>query len=121
MADPNQPRPSHPVLRKIQRTFFGEIDRQSATREIFLSLRIQTLGITISENSSVICWNVLLPTIPSDQARSVSLTPEACRVRDLSIARSSTIWSFSLGPIRSVASVAQRRATSQSWKNSFAA
>ena len=44
-----------PVLRRMRRTFLGETERHSATLEIFLSSRNQTLGITISANSSVIC------------------------------------------------------------------
>jgi hypothetical protein len=46
---------SKPALRRIRRTFLGEIDSRSATRETFFPSLVQTLGITISANSSVTC------------------------------------------------------------------
>src|ERR1700744_2073323 len=59
----------------MRRTFFGEMERRSATRDTFLPSRSHTCGMTSSANSSVICWNVLWPTIPCDQARKVSSIP----------------------------------------------
>src|SRR5271166_6551998 len=50
---PNESR--NPPLRRMRRTFFGDMERHSATLDIFLPSRSQTLGITISANSSVTC------------------------------------------------------------------
>src|ERR1043166_3634883 len=63
-----------PTRLRMRRTFFGEIDSRDATRETFLPSRSHTLGMTSSANSSLICWNVRLPSAPSDQARNFSST-----------------------------------------------
>jgi len=44
-----------PTLRRMRRTFFGDMERRLDTRRTFLSSRCQTFGITISANSSVTC------------------------------------------------------------------
>ena len=49
------PAASNPALRKMRRTFLGDTDNLCATRETLRPSRIQTLGITISANSSVTC------------------------------------------------------------------
>ena len=43
------------TLARILRTFLGEMERRSATRETFLSSLIHTLGMTSSANSSATC------------------------------------------------------------------
>lgn len=58
--------PITPVWERMRRTFFGEMDNRAATREILRPSRFHTLGITMAANSSLICWNVLSPTIPCD-------------------------------------------------------
>ena len=49
------PRDVDPALRSTRRTFLGEIDRRAATRAILRPSLSQTLGITISANSSLTC------------------------------------------------------------------
>ena len=58
--------PITPAWERMRRTFFGEMDNRAATREILRPSRFHTLGITMAANSSLICWNVLSPTIPCD-------------------------------------------------------
>ena len=59
-----------PTRLRMRLTFFGDMERRAATRETLPPSRSQTLGITSSANSSLICWKVLSPTDPCDQARS---------------------------------------------------
>ncbi len=59
------------TLRRILRIFLGEMESCCATRVMFFWWLAHTLGITISANSSCICWNVLSPVCPSDHCRSV--------------------------------------------------
>ena len=63
-----------PTRLRIRRTFFGDTERRAATRETFRPSRSQTLGMISSANSSLICWKVLSPTEPCDQARRVGFT-----------------------------------------------
>src|SRR6266567_9568841 len=76
---------------RIRRTFLGDIERRVATRETLRPSRSHTLGIISSANCSVICWKVLSPTDPCDQARSTAFTRPPRRTLALSVSRSSHV------------------------------
>src|SRR5512135_1654633 len=82
-----------PTRSSIRRTFFGETDSRSATRETFRPSRSQILGMINSANSSLSCWKVLSPTDPCDHALSVGLTSPRRSTLLFKLCRSSQAFS----------------------------